>query len=289
MGNAFAFTGDLNSALAAAARIFSLLDRRPTIGCDPSQGRKLKEVEGNIELRDAEFSYPSRPDQQILNRLNLSVKAGEKIALVGESGCGKSTVLQLIQRLYDLHQGSLFVEGHNIESINVPQLRSKLGLVTQEPVLFNRSIKENIEYGDNERKVSMEEVVAAARMANIHQFVSALPEGYDTNVGNRGSQLSGGQKQRVAIARMLLRNPKILLLDEATSALDAESEKVVQEALDKVQQGRTSITIAHRLSTIKNSEQIYVVEKGRIVEHGTHDQLINKGATYFKLWNSSSS
>ena len=161
--------------------------------------------------------------------------------------------------------------------------------MSQEPVLFNRSIAENIEYGDNEREVSMEEVVAAARMANIHQFVSALPEGYDTKVGNRGSQLSGGQKQRVAIARMLLRNPRILLLDEATSALDAESEKVVQEALDRAQQGRTSITIAHRLSTIKNSDQIYVVEKGRIVEHGTHDQLISMRASYFKLWNSNTS
>ena len=170
----------------------------------------------------------------------------------------------------------------------MPQLRSKLGLVSQEPVLFNRSIKENIEYGSNEREVSMEEVVAAARIANIHQFVSALPEGYDTLVGNKGSQLSGGQKQRIAIARMLVRNPRILLLDEATSALDAESENVVQEALDKAQQGRTSITIAHRLSTIKNSGRIYVVEKGRIVEHGTHDQLISKRSTYLKLWNSSS-
>ena len=217
------------------------------------------------------------------------MKAGDRIALVGESGCGKSTVLQLIQRLYDLDQGSISVQGQNIESLNVPQLRSRLGLVSQEPVLFNRSIAENIEYGDNEREVSMEEVVAAARMANIHQFVSALPEGYDTKVGNRGSQLSGGQKQRVAIARMLLRNPRILLLDEATSALDAESEKVVQEALDRAQRGRTSITIAHRLSTIKNSDQIYVVEKGRIVEHGTHDQLIDMRASYFKLWNSNTS
>ena len=193
---------------------------------------------------------------------------------MGESGCGKSTVLQLIQRMYDLDQGSLSVQGHNIESLNVPQLRSKLGLVSQEPVLFNRSIKENIEYGDNERQVSMEEVVAAARMANIHQFVSALPEGYDTKVGNRGSQLSGGQKQRVAIARMLLRNPRILLLDEATSALDAESEKVVHEALDRAQQGRTSITIAHRLSTIKNSGQIYVVEKGRIIINKLNMELM---------------
>ena len=234
------------------------------------------------------------------------MKAGENIALVGESGCGKSTVLQLIQRLYDLDQGQLSVQGQDVKCLNVPKLRSSLGLVSQEPVLFNRSIKENIEYGANERDVSMEEVVAVARMANIHQFVSALPEGYDTLVGSRGSQLSGGQKQRIAIARMLLRNPTVLLLDEATSALDAESEKVVQdklkfnshiinisqvvqEALDKAQQGRTSITIAHRLSTIKNCEQIYVVEKGRIVEHGTHDQLISKRSTYFKLWNSSSS
>jgi len=265
------------------------LYRRPQIDANQAVGLKLDQVDGNIELRNAEFSYPSRPNLQILNRLNLSVKAGDRIALVGESGCGKSTVLQLIQRLYDLDQGSLSVQGHNIESLNVPQLRSRLGLVSQEPVLFNRSIAENIEYGDNEREVSMEEVVAAARMANIHQFVSALPEGYDTKVGNRGSQLSGGQKQRVAIARMLLRNPRILLLDEATSALDAESEKVVQEALDRAQQGRTSITIAHRLSTIKNSDQIYVVEKGRIVEHGTHDQLINMRASYFKLWNSNTS
>ena len=159
------------------------------------------------------------------------MKAGEKIALVGESGCGKSTVLQLIQRLYDLDQGLLSVQGQDVKCLNVPKLRSSLGLVSQEPVLFNRSIKENIEYGANERDVSMEEVVAAARMANIHQFVSALPEGYDTLVGSRGSQLSGGQKQRIAIARMLLRNPTVLLLDEATSALDAESEKVVQDKL----------------------------------------------------------
>ena len=186
-------------------------------------------------------------------------------------------------------QNSRILPALTFKFSTVPQLRSKLGLVSQEPVLFNRSIKENIEYGDNERQVSMEEVVAAARMANIHQFVSALPEGYDTKVGNRGSQLSGGQKQRVAIARMLLRNPRILLLDEATSALDAESEKVVHEALDRAQKGRTSITIAHRLSTIKNSGQIYVVEKGRIIEHGTHDQLISMRASYFKLWNSNTS
>jgi len=175
-----------------------------------------------VDVKDAEFTYPTRQDVQILNRLQLSIKKGEKIALVGESGCGKSTVIQLIQRFYDLDQGSLELEEKNIQSLNLPYVRSKLGIVSQEPVLFDRSIAENIQYGDNERSVSMEEVIDAARKANIHNFVAALPEGYDTKVGGKGTQLSGGQKQRVAIARALVRNPRILLLDEATSALDTE-------------------------------------------------------------------
>ena len=287
MGNAFAFTGDLNSALAAAGRIFGLLDRRPTIGSDPSQGIKLKDVEGKINLKQAEFSYPSRRNIRVLNQLNFSIKAGENIALVGESGCGKSTVLQLIQRLYDLDQGSVEVEGEGIKSLNLPNLRSKLGIVAQEPVLFDRTIRENIQYGNNERTVSMEEVIDAARKANIHEFISALPEGYETRVGVRGSQLSGGQKQRVAIARMLTRDPRILLLDEATSALDTESEAVVQEALEAAQEGRTSITIAHRLSTVRDSDRILVVEAGRVAEQGTHDQLLAARGTYHKLWNRS--
>ena len=249
MGNAFAFTGDLNSALMAASRIFCLLDRTPVIRSDPTQGTKLKEVQGNIDLKQAVFSYPSRRNLQVLNQLNLSIKAGENIALVGESGCGKSTVLQLIQRLYDVERGNVEVEGENIEELNLPHLRSKLGIVAQEPVLFDRTIRENIQYGNNERDVSMEEVIEAARKANVHEFISALPNGYETRVGLRGSQLSGGQKQRVAIARMLTRDPKILLLDEATSALDTESEKVVQEALERAQSGRTCITIAHRFDT----------------------------------------
>ena len=287
MGNAFAFTGDLNSALAAAARIFSLLDRRPTIGCDPSQGRKLKEVEGNIDLRQAEFSYPSRRNLRVLNQLNFSIKAGENIALVGESGCGKSTVLQLIQRLYDLDQGSLQVEGARVESLNLPILRSKMGIVAQEPVLFDSTIRENIQYGNNERTVSMEEVIQAARKANIHEFISALPEGYETRVGVRGSQLSGGQKQRVAIARMLTRDPKILLLDEATSALDTESERVVQEALERAQTGRTCITIAHRLTTIMSADRIFVIARGELVECGSHTELLEQRGKYFQLWNNS--
>merc|ERR1712226_1247184 len=253
VGYSFAFTADFNKALAAAARVFHLLDRKPLIDTNPAIGLKLNQVEGNVDLKDAEFTYPTRQDVQILNRLQLSIKKGEKIALVGESGCGKSTVIQLIQRFYDL----------------------------------DRSIAENIQYGDNERAVSMEEVIDAARKANIHSFVAALPEGYDTKVGGKGTQLSGGQKQRVAIARALVRNPRILLLDEATSALDTESEKVVQDALDAAQVGRTSITIAHRLSTIKNVNQIYIIDNGQIVENGTHDQLLETQGFYYKLWQNS--
>jgi len=287
MGNAFAFTGDFSKALEAAGRVFELLDRKPKIDANHNVGLKLNQVEGKLRIRDGEFCYPTRRDIQVLNRLNLSIKTGEKVALVGESGCGKSTVIQIIQRLYDLDKGCLDLQGTNIEALNLPYVRSKLGIVSQEPVLFDRSIKENIEYGDNEREVGMEEVISAARKANIHEFVAALPEGYETRVGAKGCQLSGGQKQRVAIARVLVRNPKILLLDEATSALDMESEKMVQEALDEAQMGRTSITIAHRLTTIAGADQIYVIEKGEIVECGTHDELINKRAIYAKLWNSS--
>lgn len=287
LGQAFAFSGDFNLAVSAASRVFHLLDRKAKIDANPSVGLKLGQVDGRVEVKEAEFSYPTRRDVKILRRLNLSVASGERVALVGESGCGKSTVLQLIQRLYDLDHGSLELQGTNIQALNLPYVRSKLGIVAQEPVLFDRTIKENIEYGDNERVVSMEEVIAAARKANIHEFVSALPQGYDTRVGGKGSQLSGGQKQRVAIARVMVRNPRILLLDEATSALDMESEKVVQEALDKAMVGRTSITIAHRLTTIKDSDQIYVIEAGRMVECGTHQQLLEMQGSYAKYWNNS--
>jgi len=287
IGYAFAFVSDFNKALVAAARVFKLLDRKPLIDANPSTGLKLNDIQGNVDIKDAEFHYPTRPNIQILKRLQLSIKQGESIALVGESGCGKSTVIQLIQRLYDLEEGDLNVEKHNLESLNLPWLRSKLGLVSQEPVLFDRSIAENIKYGDNERDVSMEEVMDAARSANIHTFVTSLPGGYETKVGSKGTQLSGGQKQRVAIARALVRNPRILLLDEATSALDTESEKIVQDALDSAQKGRTSITIAHRLSTIKNVDQIYIIENGQIVEHGTHEELIKSQGIYHKLWNNS--
>ena len=287
MGNAFAFTGNLNTALLAAARIFNLLDRKPEIDTDPNRGDKLNQIEGNVNFTDGDFSYPARKDIQILNKLNLSIQKGQKIALVGESGCGKSTILQLIQRLYDLNKGDLELEGQNISSLSVPSVRSRLGIVSQEPVLFDRTIRENIQYGDNQRKVSMEEVVEAARKANIHEFIAALPQGYETKVGVHGSQLSGGQKQRVAIARVLTRDPKILLLDEATSALDTESERVVQDALERAQASRTCITIAHRLTTIKSADRIFVIDRGQVVECGSHGELMQKRGSYFNLWNNS--
>jgi len=287
IGYSFAFTGDINKAFVAAGRIYRMLDRVPLIDSGDSTGLRLGEVKGNIDLKEANFSYPTRKNTKVLNDLSLAIKAGQSIALVGESGCGKSTVIQLIQRFYDLSSGSLELEDQNIEGLNVPFVRSKMGIVSQEPVLFDRSIAENIMYGDNSRDVSMEEVLEAARKANIHTFVSALPEGYETRVGGKGTQLSGGQKQRVAIARALVRNPRILLLDEATSALDTESEGIVQEALDAAQVGRTSLTIAHRLSTIKGVDKIFVVEHGRIAESGSHAELLEQDGLYSSLWKTS--
>ena len=225
----------------------NIQDRKPEIDTNPATGLKLGDVKGNVDLTDAEFSYPTRSNIRILKRLQLSIKNGESIALVGESGCGKSTVIQLIQRLYDLESGDLNIEKNNIKALNLPWIRSKLGLVSQEPVLFDRTIADNIKYGDNERDVSMEEVLEAARKANIHSFVSSLPGGYDTKVGAKGTQLSGGQKQRVAIARALVRNPKILLLDEATSALDTESEKVSLDVNTRTRAGRDLYSFVFRL------------------------------------------
>ena len=288
VGMSFSSILDLQQLFTAAEQIFEIVDRKPLIDTNPATGLKLSDdLDGNINLGKGEFTYPTRPDTQVLNKISLMVKAGQRIALVGESGCGKSTVIQLIQRFYDLENGYLNIEDQDIKALNLPFVRSKIGIVSQEPVLFNRTIGENIQYGDNEREVSMEEVIAAARKANIHGFVSGLPQGYETMTGGKGKQLSGGQKQRVAIARAMVRNPAILLLDEATSALDSESEKIVQDALDAAQEGRTSITIAHRLSTIKDVDVIFVIEKGQVAEQGSHEELLEQKGIYYKLWNKS--
>jgi len=271
-------------AMIAAARVFNLIDRKPSIDTAAGSGLRLNQVEGQIEFRSAEFCYPNRKQVRVLKSLNLAISKGQSVALVGPSGCGKSTCVQLIQRFYDLDNGTLTLEDNDINALNVPWVRSKLSIVSQEPTLFNRTLAENIAYGDNSKEISMEDVIAAARKANIHQFITNLPQGYETNVGLKGTQLSGGQKQRIAIARAMVRNPPVILLDEATSALDSESEKTVQTALDSASRGRTSITIAHRLSTVRNCDTICVLDNGRIVESGGHQELLKRKGRYHELW-----
>ncbi|XP_053373101.1 ATP-dependent translocase ABCB1-like isoform X2 [Mercenaria mercenaria] len=285
IGEASSFAPDAAKAEQSAKEIFKLLDREPKIDSYSDEGCKLLEgkYRSTVVFSDVKFVYPTRPDTKVLTGLNLIVPQGQTVALVGSSGCGKSTTVQLTERFYDAEDGAVYLDGNNLKDLNLKWLRSQIGIVSQEPVLFDRSIGENIAYGDNERQVSMDEIIAAARKANIHQFITSLPEGYDTNVGEKGAQLSGGQKQRVAIARALVRNPKILLLDEATSALDTESEKVVQEALDVAREGRTSIVIAHRLSTIQNADKICVIRHGVVTEEGTHSELMKKQGFYYKL------
>ncbi|KAK0066802.1 ATP-dependent translocase ABCB1 isoform X7 [Biomphalaria pfeifferi] len=284
LGNAMAFAPDVGKAKASAKHILHLLDSKPSLDYSSPDGLKLKDsCEAEIKFEEVTFRYPTRPTVQVAQGLTFSVRPGETLALVGSSGCGKSTSVQLIERFYDVESGSVKLANTDVRQINLQWLRSQIGIVSQEPVLFDRSIAENIAYGDNSRVVTMQEIIQAARGANIHDFISSLPDGYETNVGAKGTQLSGGQKQRVAIARALVRNPKILLLDEATSALDTESEKIVQEALDKARQGRTSIVIAHRLSTIKNSDKICVVSHGKVAETGTHNELMLKQGLYYRL------
>ncbi|XP_062112545.1 putative multidrug resistance protein [Humulus lupulus] len=275
----------ISEALIAANRIFVMIERVPLIDSQNEKGKVLKNVNGNIEFRDVDFSYPSRPDTPILQRFNLKVKSGKMVGLVGGSGSGKSTIISLLERFYDPVRGHILLDGNKLKTLEIKWLRSQMGLVNQEPVLFATSIKENILFG--KEGASMEDVINAAKAANAHEFIVKLPERYDTQVGQFGVQLSGGQKQRIAIARALIRNPRILLLDEATSALDAQSERVVQEALDKASQGRTTIVVAHRLSTIRNADMIVVLQSGRVVEIGSHDELIQRkngtGGAYSKM------
>ncbi|XP_060175041.1 ABC transporter B family member 11-like [Lycium barbarum] len=266
---------DSSKAKIAAASIFAILDRKSKIDPSDDSGMTLDTVKGDIELQHVSFKYPTRPDVQILRDLCLTIRSGKTVALVGESGCGKSTVISLLQRFYDPDAGQISLDGIEIQKFQVKWLRQQMGLVSQEPVLFNDTIRANIAYGKDEGNATEAEIIAAAELANAHKFISGLQQGYDTTVGERGAQLSGGQKQRVAIARAIVKNPKILLLDEATSALDAESERIVQDALDRVVVNRTTVVVAHRLSTIKGADVIAVVKNGVIVEKGKHETLIN--------------
>ncbi|KAL5863141.1 hypothetical protein ACOSQ3_000655 [Xanthoceras sorbifolium] len=274
---------DSTKAKNAAASIFAIIDRKSKIDPSDESGMTPENVKGEIELRHVSFKYPSRPDIQIFRDLSLSIHAGKSIALVGESGSGKSTVIALLQRFYDPDSGQITLDGVEIQKLQLKWLRQQMGLVSQEPMLFNDTIRANIAYG-KEGNATEAEILAASEMANAHKFISSLQQGYDTMVGERGIQLSGGQKQRVAIARAIVKSPKILLLDEATSALDAESERVVQDALDRVMRNRTTVVVAHRLSTIKNADVIAVVKNGVIVEKGKHENLINiEGGFYASL------
>ncbi|XP_072431431.1 ATP-dependent translocase ABCB1-like [Chiloscyllium punctatum] len=285
IGQSSSFAPDYAKAKVAAMNLFALFERVPAIDSDSTDGQKLENFNGDLKFSKVYFRYQSRPDVPVLERLCIKVGKAQTLALVGSSGCGKSTSVQLIERFYDPLKGEVCLDGTDIRTINIQWLRSQIGIVSQEPVLFNCSIAENIAYGDNSRTVSQEEIEKAAKAANAQSFIEQLPDKYNTRVGEKGAQLSGGQKQRIAIARALIRQPKILLLDEATSALDTESEKIVQEALDKARKGRTCVVIAHRLTTVQNADVIAVIDNGKVIERGTHEQLLARHGAYYNLVN----
>ncbi|XP_036393962.1 ATP-dependent translocase ABCB1 [Megalops cyprinoides] len=285
IGQSSSFAPDFAKAKSSTQRILALLERKPEIDIYSEEGEKPANFVGDIEFRGVHFVYPTRPNVKVLQGLNVSVGRGQTLALVGGSGCGKSTSVQLLERFYDPVSGHVYMDGKETKKLNLAWLRNQLGLVSQEPILFDCTIAENIQYGDNSRVVSHEEIEEAAKSANIHNFIENLPEKYNTRVGDKGTQLSGGQKQRIAIARALVRRPKVLLLDEATSALDTESEKIVQQALDNARLGRTCIVIAHRLTTVQNADIIAVIQNGVVTEQGTHAQLMARQGAYYALVN----
>ena len=275
----------MGKAKQAAQELKVLFDRKPTIDFLSNEGQHLTSIEGTVEFRNVHFRYPTRPEQPVLRGLNLFVKHGQYIALVGASGCGKSTTIALLERFYDPLVGGIYVDGKEISSLNINDYRSFLALVSQEPTLYQGTIRENVLLGTDREDVPDSKIEFACREANIYDFIMSLPDGFSTVVGSKGSMLSGGQKQRIAIARALIRDPKIILLDEATSALDSESEHVVQAALDKAAKGRTTIAVAHRLSTIQKADVIYVFDQGVIVESGDHTELMQKAGRYSELVN----
>lgn len=278
IGEAGSMTTDLSAGGDAIRSVFAVLGRSSTIEPDNADGYKPSKLSGLIQLKDVDFVYPTRPNVVIFQGFSIDIEAGKSTALVGQSGSGKSTIVGLIERFYDPVNGTVKIDGRDIKSYHLRSLRRHIALVSQEPTLFAGTVRENIRYGAGE-EITEAELIEAAKAANAHDFIAALKDGYDTFCGDRGLQLSGGQKQRIAIARAILKNPAILLLDEATSALDTHSEKIVQEALEKVIVGRTSVVVAHRLSTIRNCDMIAVLEQGKVVEKGTHTNLLAKGPT----------
>ena len=271
--------GNVQKAMAAAERVFSVLDEKTDI-VEKDNATELKAVIGKVDFKAVTFKY--NENEVILKDINLEVKAGQMVAIVGPSGAGKTTIVNLLPRFYDPVAGNIYIDDVNIADVTLASLREKIGIVPQETVLFNGSIYDNILYGD--LTATTEEVMAAAKAANAHDFIMQMADQYQTQIGERGSKLSGGQRQRIAIARAILKNPRILILDEATSALDTESEKLVQDALDKLMVGRTSFVIAHRLSTILQADMIIVMEKGQIVEQGSHEELLKLDGLYSGLY-----
>ncbi len=270
----------IQEGMAAAERIFVVLDQPPEIG--PEDPRPaLSAVAGSVEFQHVTFGYD--PQTPVLRDICLGVQPGQIVALVGGSGAGKSTLVDLIPRFYDPQQGRILVDGHDIRDVSLASLRRAMGIVTQEVILFNDTVRANIAYGLD--SIDQAAIEAAARAANAQEFISQMPQGYDTPIGDRGTKLSGGQRQRISIARAILKNPPILILDEATSALDTESEKLVQEAIDRLVRDRTTIVIAHRLSTIQNADRIFALKDGRLVESGTHAELLARGGVYAELHN----
>jgi ATP-binding cassette subfamily B protein len=270
---------DAMRGLGAADRVFALMDRVPAMAL--TGGHRPGASEGRIALERVRFAYPTRPDTEVLSGIDLDVASGEVVALVGASGAGKSTVAALICRLYDPVEGRVLLDGRDLRDLDPAWLRAQIGVVPQEPVLFSASIEENVRYG--RPGATQAEVVEACRAAHADAFVRGFPDGYATRVGERGQQLSGGQRQRIAIARAVLKDPRILLLDEATSALDAESEALVQDALERLMRGRTAVVIAHRLSTVARADRVVVLEAGKVVESGAHSALMARGGTYRRL------
>jgi len=269
----------INMGIAGAERIFSIIDRVPDI-MDKPDARVLPKVTKGIDIENVTFCYDTTP---VLQNINLSIKAGEVVAFVGMSGGGKTSLVNLIPRFYDVNEGRILIDGFDVRDVTLQSLRGQIAIVTQQTILFNDTVRNNIAYGDIKR--TEEEIFTAARAANAHHFITKLPKGYDSNIGELGTKLSGGEKQRISIARALLKDAPILILDEATSSLDTEAEIEVQEALDNLMKGRTTLVIAHRLSTIRNADRIIALVNGKIVEEGNHETLMAKKGEYYRLYN----